>query len=102
VRCPIRDFDVLDDRTQGVFATILRGFVMVWTVFMGLLSIVVMMAVTKDTENLTSHAEIAGAGLGMALGMIRNPMVPPSRGSSALNFLIRKHSMVENGPINWA
>ena len=91
----IRDFDVLDDRTQGVFAVILRGFVHRLDSVYGL-STVVMMAGTKEIENLTSHPERAGAGLGMALVTI---WFIPAVGAAALDFLIRKYSMGENCPI---
>jgi len=56
-------------REGGKGWNILKNFAILWTIVMAIASVAGLMAMTKGTENLTSDAARAGAGIGMALGM---------------------------------
>jgi hypothetical protein len=87
-------------REGGRAWNILKNFAILWTIVMAIASIAALMGVAKGTENLTSDAARAGAGIGMALGMglLGAAWFFPTMGAALLGFLMKKNSIVENGP----
>ena len=87
-------------REGGKGWNILKNFAILWTIVMAIASVAGLMAMTKGTENLTSDAARAGAGIGMALGMglLAAVWFFPTMGAALLGFLMKKNTVVENGP----
>jgi hypothetical protein len=87
-------------REGGKAWNVLKNFAILWTIVMVIASIAALMGVAKGTENLTSDAARAGAGIGMALGMglLGAVWFFPTMGAALLGFLMKKNSIVENGP----
>jgi len=87
-------------REGGKAWNILKNFAILWTIVMAIVSISVLMSVANGTGNLTSDAARAGAGIGMALGMglLAALWFFPTMGAALLGFLMKKNSIVENGP----
>jgi hypothetical protein len=87
-------------REGGKAWNVLKNFAILWTIVMAIVSISALMSVAKGTENLTSDAARAGAGIGMALGMglLGALWFFPTTGAALLGFLMKKNSIIENGP----
>ena len=87
-------------REGGKAWNVLKNFAILWTIVMAIGSIAALMGVAKGTENLTSDAAKAGAGIGMALGMglLAAVWFFPTMGAALLGFLMKKNSIIENGP----
>jgi hypothetical protein len=87
-------------REGGTAWNILKNFAILWTLVMICISIKTLMTVSEQTSHLTSDAERAGAGIGMALGMgmLGALWFLPTIGAAGLGFLLKKNSVVETGP----
>jgi hypothetical protein len=87
-------------REGGKPWNIFKNFAILWTVVMAIATLVGLISMAKGTTGLTSDAERTGAGIGMVLGMglLAAIWFFPTMGAALLGFLLKKNSIVENGP----
>ncbi len=85
---------------EGGFAwNVLKNFALAWTVFIVVLGISIVFAVSSQTAP-TSDAEAAGAAIGTALVFTILAVVWffPMVGALVLGFFLKKSTVVERGP----
>lgn len=87
-------------REGGKAWNVLKNFAILWTIVMLIGSVAALMAMAKGTTGLTSDAARAGAGIGMLLGIgiLGAAWFFPTMGAALLGFLLKKNTIVENGP----
>lgn len=87
-------------REGGTPWNILKNFAILWTIVMAIASLAAVISMAKGTSDLTSDAARAGAGIGMVLGMglLAAIWFLPTMGAALLGFLLKKNTVVENGP----
>jgi invasion protein IalB len=87
-------------REGGKAWNILKNFAILWTVVMLIASIVGIMSMAENATGLGSEAATVGAGIGMLLGLgiLAAAWFFPTMGAALLGFLLKKNTIVENGP----
>lgn len=87
-------------REGGTGWNVLKNFAILWTLVMVVAAFSAFMAMGQIAGTMRSDAERAGAGIGMVLGMgfIGAVWFFPVLGATVLGFLLKKNSIVENGP----
>lgn len=87
-------------REGGTAWNVLRGFALVWTVYMAALGVAGLVVVSGSTSAAMTTAEETGAALGaaMGMGMIAAVWFFPMFGALVLGFFLKKSSVVEEGP----
>ena len=86
-------------REGGAAWNILKNFALLWTLLMGVVGVVSLVAIGHSTTHLHSSAEQAGAALGtvLGLGFIGALWFFPMLGALVLGLLLKKSSVVERG-----
>jgi len=87
-------------REGGTAWNVLRNFAVLWTILVAVVAVWGMVGVSEYTAALQTGAEKAGAAIGTAigLGVIGAVWFFPMVGAVALGFILKKSSVVENGP----
>jgi hypothetical protein len=87
-------------REGGTAWNVLRNFAVLWTILMVVVAVWAMVGVSQHTAALETGAEKAGAAIGtvIGLGLIGAVWFFPMVGAVVLGFILKKSSVVENGP----
>jgi hypothetical protein len=87
-------------REGGKGWNLLKNFAILWTIVMAIASVVYFMEMAKSTASLGSGAAMAGAGIGIVIGMSLFAAVWffPTIGAALLGFLLKKNTVIEVGP----
>jgi hypothetical protein len=95
-----RPLKIGETREGGTGWNVLRNFAILWTIVMAIVSISALMSMASVTSGVKSGAEMAGAGIGMVLGVgfMAFAWFVPTFGAALIGFLLKKNSVVERGP----
>ncbi len=87
-------------REGGTAWNILKNFAILWTLAMVITGAIALIAIAWHTTGLNNEWEIAGAGVGMVLGLaiLGAAWLLPTAGAVLIGLLVKKNSALETGP----
>jgi hypothetical protein len=95
-----RPLKTCEVREGGTAWNVLKNFAILWTIVMAVAAFSALSTMGHLATSYQSDAERAGAGIGMflGLGLLGVAWFVPTLGSALLGFLLKKNSVVEQGP----